>query len=54
MSRRQIERLPADKVDLFKEEHLAEISRLAGIQGIWVDVPTNFATGRKPAWDKCS
>jgi len=31
-----------------REEHLAELAELAGPDGIWVDVATNFATGRAP------
>jgi ubiquinone/menaquinone biosynthesis C-methylase UbiE len=54
MSRRQLERLTADQVELFKAQHLAEVSRLAGIQGIWQDVPVIFVTARKPAFHNLS
>ena len=40
--------VPADVVARVREEHLAELAELAGPDGIWVDVATNFATGRAP------
>lgn len=51
MSRRQLERLPADKIEIFKAEHLAAVNRYAGMQGIWQDVPVIFATARKASWE---
>ena len=40
--------VPADVVAQVREEHLAELAELVGPDGIWVDVATNFATGRAP------
>lgn len=42
-----ISQIPPDKLDQFKAEHLAEVRALATDQGIWVQVPCNFALGRK-------
>ena len=45
---RYISRIPSDKTEQFKAEHLAEVAALATGQGIWVQVPCNFALGSKP------
>jgi hypothetical protein len=39
--------LPAAGVRL-REAHLAEVARLAGSDGLWLDVQTHYAAGRKP------
>jgi hypothetical protein len=40
---------PAQR-EQFKAEHLAEVRALATAQGIWRDVPVNFARGwKRPA-----
>jgi hypothetical protein len=41
--------LPPEQAQRFKAEHLAEVSTLATPNGIWLNVPTIFATGRKPS-----
>ena len=45
--RGRISQIPSEKREQFRAEHLAEVSALATDQGIWVDVPCNFALGRK-------
>jgi ubiquinone/menaquinone biosynthesis C-methylase UbiE len=46
--RGRISQIPPEKIEQFKAEHLAEVRALATDRGIWVDVPCNFALGRKP------
>lgn len=41
-------RLPETAQDAFKAAHLAEVARLQTDQGIWLNVETLFARGRKP------
>ena len=43
-----LSRLPLEELARFQAEHLSEVSALATERGIWWDVPTNFAMGRKP------
>ncbi len=42
-------RLPEPAQEAFKAAHLAEVARLQTDQGIWLNVETLFARGRKPA-----
>lgn len=42
-----LELAPAQRAQ-FQAEYLAEVGALATPEGIWVDVATNFARGRKP------
>jgi hypothetical protein len=42
-----LELAPAQRTQ-FQAEYLAEVGALATPEGIWVDVATNFARGRKP------
>jgi ubiquinone/menaquinone biosynthesis C-methylase UbiE len=46
--RATIAQLASEHLAQFKAEHLAEVAELATQQGIWLDVPVNFARGRKP------
>lgn len=46
--RSMLEHLEAKQIDSLKERHLAEVSRLAGAEGLWMDVETLFSRGRKP------
>jgi ubiquinone/menaquinone biosynthesis C-methylase UbiE len=46
--RETIAQLAPEHLAQFKTEHLAEVAELATQQGIWLDVPVNFARGRKP------
>lgn len=41
--------LPEAEQEAFKAEHLAEVARLQIDQGIWLNVETLYARGRKPA-----
>ena len=43
-----VDRLNPGQVELIRSEHLAEVSRLAGENGLWLDVQTLFASGHKP------
>lgn len=43
-----IERLGAEEVARLREVHIAEITRLADSDGVWLDVETHFAGGRRP------
>jgi ubiquinone/menaquinone biosynthesis C-methylase UbiE len=40
--------LSAQQLEKLREEHLAEVAALATEQGIWLDVETLIAAGRKP------
>ena len=42
-----VSRLSPGQLDRFKAEHLAQVATLADTQGIWLDLPVIFATGRK-------
>lgn len=43
--RRMIERIPEDKKEEFKAEHLAEIEKLSTDKGIWLDIEVLYTTG---------
>lgn len=43
-----IERLSAEERARLRDAHLEEVARLAGPDGLWLDVETHFAGGRKP------
>ena len=43
-----LERLPADVVERIKLEHEAELEGLFTAEGLWINVPANFAFGTKP------
>jgi ubiquinone/menaquinone biosynthesis C-methylase UbiE len=45
---RALNGVPPEVVAAVRAEHVAELDGLAGQDGIWVDVATNFATGRAP------
>ena len=49
LNRLTVLRLAPAQREQFKAEHLAEVEALATDQGIWVDVPVNFAFGWKNA-----
>ncbi len=44
-----LERLSADVLERVKVEHAAELEGLFTPQGLWVNVPANFAFGTKPS-----
>jgi ubiquinone/menaquinone biosynthesis C-methylase UbiE len=44
----RLSQIPAEKLEQFKAEHLAEIETLMTDQGIWLDVETIFVMGKKP------
>lgn len=44
-----LEDIPADRREAFQAEHLAELAPLLSANGLWLDVETLFAGGRKPA-----
>lgn len=43
-----ISKLSPPNLEQFRIEHLAEVSALSGLKGIWLDVPVIFARGHKP------
>jgi hypothetical protein len=43
-----VEQIPADARAQFQAEHLREVTALSSPQGVWLDVETVFAVGRKP------
>lgn len=43
-----LERLPVDVIERIKAEHAAELEGLFTAQGLWINVPANFALGTKP------
>ena len=45
---RALKGMPPDVVAAVRAEHVAELDELAGPEGLWVDLATNFATGRAP------
>jgi hypothetical protein len=45
---RALKGVPSDVVAAVRAEHVAELNELAGPDGLWVDLATNFATGRAP------
>ncbi len=42
-----LERLPADVVERIRQEHEAELEGLFTSDGLWINVPANFAFGTK-------
>ena len=44
-----LERLPRERQDAFRREHLARIAGLKSDKGIWLDVEVLFASGQRPA-----
>lgn len=46
--RLQVDRVPAEKRDRLRTEHLAEVAQLVMADGLWLDVPVLFARGHKP------
>ncbi len=44
-----VEKIPSDRLDSFRAEHLAEVRTLMGEQGLWLNVETLFAGGTKPS-----
>ena len=42
-----LERLPADVVERIRQEHEAELEGLFAANGLWINVPANFAFGTK-------
>jgi hypothetical protein len=49
--REWIERIPLDRRELFRAEHLADVRPLIDEQGLWLNVETLFAAGTKPPGD---
>jgi ubiquinone/menaquinone biosynthesis C-methylase UbiE len=49
--REWVERIPPDRRELFRTEHLADVRPLIGEQGLWLNVETLFAAGTKPPGD---
>jgi SAM-dependent methyltransferase len=47
--REWVERIPPDRRELFRAEHLADVRLLIGEQGLWLNVETFFAVGTKPS-----
>lgn len=47
LSRLDILHLSASQLEQFRSEHQAEVQRLATDQGIWIELPVNFAHGLK-------
>ena len=43
-----LSRLSVDVVERIKEEHAAELEGLFTAEGLWINVPANFALGTKP------
>jgi len=43
-----VDRVPAEKRERFRAEHLAEVATSATADGLWLDVPVLFARGYKP------
>jgi SAM-dependent methyltransferase len=43
-----VDRVPADKRERFRTEHLAEATTLVTADGLWLDVPVLFVRGYKP------
>ena len=42
-----LRRLPEDRLAGFREEHLAEVAPLITDEGLWMDIPVNFAQARR-------
>jgi ubiquinone/menaquinone biosynthesis C-methylase UbiE len=47
--REWVERIPSDRQESFRAEHLADVRPLMGEQGLWLNVETLFAAGTKPS-----
>ena len=47
--REWVERIPPERQELFRAEHLADVRPLMGEQGLWLNVETLFAVGTKPS-----
>jgi len=48
-ARSLIDKIPADKLEQFKSDHLKDIQSLCSDKGLWLDVETQFVSGIKPA-----
>jgi len=42
-----LRRLPEDRLASFREEHLAEVAPLFTPDGLWTNIPVNFARARR-------
>jgi ubiquinone/menaquinone biosynthesis C-methylase UbiE len=47
--REWVEKIPSDRRESFRAEHLADVRLLMGEQGLWLNVETLFAVGTKPS-----
>jgi ubiquinone/menaquinone biosynthesis C-methylase UbiE len=43
-----LDKVPADRRDEFRDQHLAFVAGQSGSDGLWMDVQTRFASGSKP------
>lgn len=46
--REWIEKIPSQRSELFRREHLDDVRSLVKKDGLWLDVQTHLATGKKP------
>jgi hypothetical protein len=43
-----VSQLTPEQLEQFKKQHLAEVEQLQTSKGIWLDIASIFAVGRKP------